>query len=89
MVVGVACAADAGGSVESVDFEAGVVGDDDVAGGMAGIIDSLEAGVAFEGGLVFGGSGDVLQAGEWSEDDVIGPGGGEVAELAGVRRGYI
>ena len=51
--------------MEGVDFEAGVVGDDDLAGGMVGVVDGLEAGVAFEGGLVFGGGGDVGEVGEW------------------------
>ena len=58
LVVGVAGGADAGGSVEGVDFEAGVVGDDDLAGGVVGVVDGFEAGVAFEGGFVFGGGGD-------------------------------
>ena len=60
VVVGEAGGADAGGSVEGVDFEAGVVGDDDFAGGVVGVVDGFEAGVAFEGGLVFGGGGDLV-----------------------------
>ena len=56
---------------------------------MVGVVDGLEAGVAFEGGFVFGGRGDFFQArqGEWC-DAWIG-GGGKVAELAGVCGGYI
>ncbi len=65
VVVGVAGGADAGCSVESVDFEAGVVGDDDFVGGVVGVVDGLDAGVALEGGLVFGGGGDLFEAGEW------------------------
>ena len=53
VVFGEAGGADAGCSVEGVDFEAGVVGDDDFAGGVAGVVDGLVAGIAFEGGLVF------------------------------------
>jgi hypothetical protein len=49
VVVGVAGGADAGGAVEGVDFEAGVVGDDDFVGGVVGVVDGFEAGVAFEG----------------------------------------
>ncbi len=65
LVFGVAGGADAGGSVEGVDFEAGVVGDDDLVGGVVGVVDGLEAGVAFEGGFVFGGGGDFFEVGEW------------------------
>ncbi len=58
VVVGVTGGADAGGSVEGVDFEAGVVGDDDLAGGVVGVVEGFEAGVAFEGRFVFGGGWD-------------------------------
>ena len=60
LVFGEAGGADAGGSVEGVDFEAGVVGDDDFAGGVAGVVDGFVAGVAFEGGFVFVGGGDFV-----------------------------
>jgi hypothetical protein len=83
-IIGVACGADAGCSVEGVNFEAGVVGDDDFAGCAEGIVDGFEACVAFEGGLVFGWSGDLVEVWEWGEGDVMGGCGGEVAELAGV-----
>ena len=63
MVFGEAGGADAGCSVEGVDFEAGVVGDDDLAGCVAGVVDGFEAGVAFEGGFVFGGGRDFFYAG--------------------------
>ena len=69
MVVGVAGGADAGGSVEGVDFEAGVVGDDDLAGGVEGVGDGFDAGVAFEGGFVFCGGGDVGEVGEGFDGD--------------------
>ncbi len=78
-IVGVAGGADAGCSVESVDFEAGVVGDDDLAGRVVGVVDGLEAGVACEGGFVFRGGGDFFQSGEWGEGDVLGGCCGEVA----------
>src|SRR5260370_1789785 len=70
VVVGEAGGADAGGSVEGVDFEAGVVGDDDRAGGVAGVVDGFVAGVAFEGGFVFGWGLDLVEVGEWGEGDV-------------------
>ena len=57
--------ADAGCSVEGVDFEAGVVGDDDFSGDVVGVVDGFEAGVACEGGFVFGWGGDFFQVGEW------------------------
>ena len=68
MVVGVAGGADAGGSVEGVDFEAGVVGDDDLVGGVEGVVDGFEAGVAFEGGFVSSGGagGSVYRTGKWA-----------------------
>jgi hypothetical protein len=88
-VFGVAGGADAGCSIEGVDFEAGVVGDDDFAGSVMGVVDGFEAGVAFEGGFVFGGSGDFFYAGEWREGDVLRCCGGEVAKLAGVGGGDV
>jgi hypothetical protein len=62
-VFGVARGADARCTIESIDFEAGVVGDDDLAGGVVGVVDSFEAGVALEGGFVFGWGGDIFYAG--------------------------
>lgn len=84
VVVGVAGRADSGCAVESVDFEAGVVGDDDGAGSEVGVIDGLGSSVAFEGGFVFGGRGDFFEVGEWEERDVLRSDGGEVAQLAGI-----
>ena len=80
----VAGGADTGGKVEGVDFEAGVVGQDDLAGCVGSVVEGLEAGVAGEGGLVFFWGGDVLEVGQGGEGDAGGGGGGEVAELAGV-----
>ncbi len=57
LVVGVAGGADAGCAVEGVYFEAGVVGYYDLVGKMLRVVDGFEAGVAFEGGLVFDGVG--------------------------------
>jgi hypothetical protein len=87
VVVGKAGGADAGMAVEGVDFEAGVVGYDDVAGCVAGVVDGLEAGVAFEGGLVFGGGGDLYEVGQWSEGDVARGSCGKVSKLTGVGSG--
>lgn len=58
VVVGVTGGADAGGSVEDVDLEAGVVGDDDFVEDVVGVVEGFEAGVAFESRFVFGGGGD-------------------------------
>jgi hypothetical protein len=60
VVVGEAGGADPGSTVEGVDFEARVIGEDDLAGGVVGVVDGFEASVAFEGGFVFGGGGDFL-----------------------------
>jgi hypothetical protein len=89
LVVGVAGGADAGGSVESVDFEAGVVGDDDLAAEVMGVVDGLDTGVAFEGEFVFRGRGDFMETWQRLEDDVLRCGSGEVAELAGVGGGDV
>ena len=70
LVVGEAGGADAGRAVEGVDLEAGVVGDDDFAGSVVGVVDGFEAGVAFEGGFVFGWGGDLFEVGEWGDGDV-------------------
>jgi hypothetical protein len=88
-VFGVAGGADAGCSVEDVDFEAGVVGEDDFSGRELGVVDGLEAGVAFEGWFVFGGWGNFTEAREGFDGDVRGRGGCEVAELAGVGGGDV
>jgi hypothetical protein len=87
-VVGVAGGADAGGSVESIDLEAGVVGEDDLSGRVLGVVQGLEAGVAFKGGLVFFGGGDLVEAGQGSERDEA-RGCGEVSQLAGVGGGDV
>jgi len=83
-IFGVTGGADAGCSVEGVYFEAGVVGDEDVAGSVEGIGDGFEACVGFESGLVFGWDGDGCQVGEWGEGDSAFAGGGEVTEFSGV-----
>jgi hypothetical protein len=88
VVVGVTGRADAGVAMEGVYFEAGVVGEDDVVGGVAGVEDGFETGVAFEGGLVFVGGGDLFEAGEGSDGYFVRD-GGEVSELAWVGRGDV
>ena len=60
----VAGGVDAGRAMKGIDFEAGVVGDDDCAGRMAGVIDGLQTGVSLEGGLVFERRGDLVETGE-------------------------
>ena len=89
LIFSVAGRADARFSVEGVHFEAGVVGDDDLAGCVTGVIDGLEARVAFEGGLVFSWSRDLLYAGERRESDVLRCGSGEVAKFAWVGGGDV
>src|SRR5260370_14347985 len=89
VVVGEAGGADSGCAVEGVGFEAGVVGEDDLAGSVAGVVDGFEAGVAFEGGLVFVGGGDFFYAREWGRCEVLRCCGGEIADLAGVGGGYV
>src|SRR5580704_4865483 len=87
VVVGEAGGADPGGSVEGVDFEAGVVGEDDFTGCVVGVVACFFDGVALKGGLVFWWGGSFFQVGEWREGDVPRRGGGEVAEFAGVGGG--
>jgi hypothetical protein len=65
VVIGVTSGTDAGSAVKGVYFQAGVVRDDDFAGGAVRVVDSFEASVAFEGGLVFRGGGDFFYAREW------------------------
>ncbi len=89
-VSGVAGGADSGFSVERVDFETGVVGDDKPSGSESAIVNGLEARVAGEGGLVFGWSGDFGQSGQWGNGELVVFGGGlEVAQLAGVAGGGV
>ena len=81
--------------MECVDFEAGVVGEDEEVGGVGGVVEGLGAGVAFEGGRVFGWGGDLGEVGEGFDLDVssaeeIALGGvGEVSQLAGVGGGDV
>jgi hypothetical protein len=89
VIFGVASGANAGGSVEGVYFEAGVVGYDDLAGGVVGVEDGFEAGVALESGFVFSGSGNFFYAGEWSYCGVLCCCCGEVTELARVGGGDV
>jgi hypothetical protein len=90
VVVGEAGGADAGLLVEGGDFEAGVVGEDEEAAGGERVGDGFEVGVALEGGGVFEGLGDVLEAGEGENVDSGGAGaGGELGQLAGVGGGGV
>ena len=83
---GVGCIAsgtDAGSAIEGVDFEAGVVGEDELAGGETRVIDGFDSGVGEEGVAVFFGGWDVVGSGQRVNKDGVGVGGGaEVAELA-------
>ena len=54
-----------GAPSRGVDFKAGVVGEDQLAGGEAGVIDGFERGVGGEGGAVFFGGGDFIA--DWEE----------------------
>ena len=60
---------------------------------MEGVGHGFDAGVAFEGGFVFCGGGDVGEVGEGFDGDAVGwmcvCGCGEVAELAWVGGGYV
>jgi hypothetical protein len=94
LIVGVTGRADAGISVEAVDFKAGVVSEDYLARGVAGVEAGLEDGVAFEGGLVFCRGGDFVEAGQRKDGGAVcnggvRGGGAEVEELARVGGGYV
>jgi hypothetical protein len=88
---GVAGAADSGCAVEGGDFEAGVVGEDEEAGYVQGVVDGLGAGVEFEGEFIFGRGGDGGDVGKWFDADGGSGFGsaGEVAELAGIGGGGV
>ena len=75
--------ADTGRTVERIDFEAGVVCEDELAGGEAGVVDGFECGVGGEGEAVFLRSGDGRESGQGFDEDGMSLGGGaEVSELA-------
>ena len=80
-VGGEAGAAYTGGVVEGGYFEAGVVGEDEEARGVEGVVDGLGAGVGLEGGLVLGRGGNGGEAGEGFDAD----GGGGLAARAKSR----
>ena len=68
---------------ERVDFEAGVVGEDQLAGEVTGVIDGFEGGVGGEGGAVLFGGGDFIQVWERIDFERMSLGGSaEVAEFA-------
>jgi len=78
-VGGVARGADTGLAAESIDFEAGIVGEDQ-AGDEAAIVLRFEPGVAGEGELVLGGCRDLFEAGRRIDSEsTFGGGDGEVA----------
>jgi hypothetical protein len=70
-IFGVAGGADAGCSVEGVDFEAGVVGEDEEAGCVCGVVEGLGARVGLEGGGVLGWGGDGGERGEGRDEDAF------------------
>jgi len=70
LIFGVAGGAYPGVTLQSIDLEAGVIGDHDCSRSMVGVVDGLEAGVVFEGGLVFGGGLDLFEAGKRRERDI-------------------
>ena len=90
IVVGEAGGADAGLVVEGWDFEAGVVCEDEQAGGGQRVGDGFEVGVALEGGSIFGRLGELFEIGEGEN---VNPGdagaGGELGQLTGVGGGGV
>jgi hypothetical protein len=56
--------ADSRSAPESVDFETGVVGEYEVTGSEARIVDSFERGVVGEGGAIFFGGWDAFEVRE-------------------------
>jgi hypothetical protein len=86
---GVAGGEDAGGAVEGVDFEAGVVGEDEGAG-REGFIggEGFDGGVGFEGIAVFDGRGDFGVGGEVGDivDEIVED-GGDLIGFVGVLGG--
>jgi hypothetical protein len=72
-----------GAPVEGVHFEAGVVGQHQLAGSKQGVVDSLEGGVGGEGGAGLIGSGDGGRGGKEIDGDGMGlSGGAKIAQLA-------
>ena len=75
--------AHSGSAGEGVDFEAGVVGDDEIAGCELGVVDGLERCVLCKGEAGFFRGGDGPEVGERLNVEGVGPGGGaEIAQLA-------
>ena len=75
--------ADAGRAAEGIDFEAGVVGEDKLARGAAGVVAGLESGVGGEGGAVFFRGGNGGETGQGLDVDGMSLGcGAEVSEFA-------
>lgn len=73
----------AGSTAECIDFEAGIISEDDFCGCEAGVMDGLEDGVFFEGDSGFLGSGNGGEYGEWFDFYVeCLRGSGEITEFA-------
>jgi hypothetical protein len=84
-VVGEAGGAYAGVATEGVDFEAGIVGEDEAVGGEEGVGAGLDLGIAHEGVGVFDGLGHFVDAGKFSQFAAFGVSGClELGELSDV-----
>jgi hypothetical protein len=88
-VVCVASGANAWISIEGVDLETGVVGEDERAGRVERIIRGLITSIALEVRMIFRRRGYVGEAGKRLNVDAAIAGGGEVAELSGVGGGDV
>ena len=92
LVLGITGAADAGCAFQAGDLEAGVVGNNELPGSVAGIVDGLGPGVRLKGGFIFGRRGNLGQAGQRLDSEgaaVTVRGIGEVAEFAGIGCGGV
>jgi hypothetical protein len=89
-VIGESGGADAGSTVESFDFETGIVGEDEEAGDGEGVGDGFEVGVALEGGGVFDGLRYVGEVGKGQHCDTGSVrAAGELCQFAGIGGGGV
>ena len=88
-ILGKARGAYAGFASQGVDFEAGIVGEDE-SRGEAAVVLRLETGVAGEGRFILGRRGDFVEIRQRRDGEpAFGSGDREVAELAGVGGGSV
>jgi len=87
-VSGVARGMDAGRALQSVDFEAGIVGDDELARNGTTVGLSFLAGILLEGGAVFDNQGQGGEIRDRCNADAVRLGGsGKITQLAWIRSG--